>query len=201
MSAFQDALRSGAAAIDVSITDDEARACEVHFDLVLRWNKVHNLTRVTDPVEAARRHYLDALAGFALLTQHLGEADTSAAVDVGSGAGYPGLVGAICWPETKWTLLDAAAKRCSFLQLAAGEVGLRNIEVRHQDARKEKERWPLVVSRATFSSGHLDAALSLCASGGRAALWIGDSDVGSLPTDQTVLTMGSTTLLLRDPWQ
>lgn len=196
-SAFEDALLSGAGAIGVELTAAEVDRSAAHFASVLRWNKVHNLTRVTDPVETAARHYLDAFAGFSLLESRLDDEARREVVDVGSGAGYPGIIGAIRWPSSSWTLLDSAAKRCSFLDLVARDLGLTNVIVRHADARKETERWPLVVSRATFSAGHLEAALNLRTGSGHAALWVGAGDVGDIPTSVDVLTLGTTTVVLR----
>jgi 16S rRNA (guanine527-N7)-methyltransferase len=197
MSVFERALKDGAEAVDLSLTAQEIEQASAHFKAVLRWNKVHNLTRVVDPAAAARRHYLDGFVGFMLLEGALASEARTSVVDVGSGAGYPGIIGAIRWPSSRFTLLDAAAKRCSFLELVASELGLSNVAVRHADARQERDRWPLVISRATLSSGQLDAALRLRAAGGRAALWVGDADVGALTTVDEVLTLGPTKLLLR----
>ncbi len=193
---FEDALSAGAARIGLELSDEEVGLAARHFKAVLRWNKVHNLTRVTEPSEAASRHYLDAFAGLSLLESAVPTSQRVEAVDVGSGAGYPGMVGAIRWRSCSWTLLDAAAKRCSFLELSARELGLNNVAVLHADARQVASRWPLVVSRATFSAGQLTAALNLKSEGGRSALWIGERDVGHQPMRGDVLGLGATRVLL-----
>jgi 16S rRNA (guanine(527)-N(7))-methyltransferase RsmG len=111
--------------------------------LLCRWNQTHNLTRIVDPAEAAVAHYLDC----ALPLLH-GPAPDSGFVDVGSGAGFPGLVAALLRPTEPVVLVEPARKRASFLAIAAHTLGLRNVSVTSPPALKGH---PWVLSRATFS--------------------------------------------------
>jgi 16S rRNA (guanine527-N7)-methyltransferase len=117
-----------------------------HFCLVLAWNRRANLTAITDPALAADRHYRDAL----LLQCRL---LPGAVLDVGSGAGYPGIPLAIAERTRAFTLMEPRRKRASFLRYAAAELGLGNVSI--LEARSDAEpnaSFPNVVTRATFSS-------------------------------------------------
>lgn len=135
-----------------------------HFALVLKWNATHNLTRVTDPEDAAVRHYLDCALPL------LGRPAPTRFCDIGSGAGYPGLVAAVLWPEAEAILVEPARKRASFLQVAAGALGLRRVRV----VPPGPITAPRVLSRATFSAGARGTLWPYVDVGG--ALWAWTSD-------------------------
>ena len=111
-----------------------------HFRLLRRWNPTHNLTRVLAPEAAAVRHYLDCSLPL------LGEEAPLNIFDIGSGAGFPGLMAAILWPETSVTLVEPSRKRASFLQIA-------------------------VLSRATFSATSRQELWRYVASNGSLWAW------------------------------
>lgn len=142
--AFAAALTEAARASGQPLPTEMVQACRAHFQLLVTWNRTHNLTRITDPAEAALKHYLDCLLPLLGLL-----AAPSSFVDVGSGAGFPGLMAALAWPDARGTLVEPAKKRASFLTLAAGAMGVR-VEVREPGAAVVA---PLVLSRATFSPG------------------------------------------------
>lgn len=139
--------------------------CQRHFALLRRWNQTHNLTRIVDPAEAAVRHYLDS----ALPVLHGPVPGGDAAfADIGSGAGFPGLVAALVRPAAPVTLVEPSRKRASFLRVAAGELGLSNVRV--ADPRPgTASGFPWVLSRATFSRSVRDELWPYVAPGG--VLW------------------------------
>ncbi|HXF06683.1 MAG TPA: 16S rRNA (guanine(527)-N(7))-methyltransferase RsmG [Blastocatellia bacterium] len=93
-----------------------------HYSLILRWNERVNLTSTLEPAEIAQFHYLESLYGATLLkAEHV--------VDIGSGAGFPGLVMAVFWPELKVTLIERNRKRAVFLQEALFKLGLARANV------------------------------------------------------------------------
>ncbi len=100
--------------------------------LLLDWNARMNLTRITDPAEIALKHHLDSLT---LLTA-LPEIKRQRLLDVGTGAGFPGLPVAIALPQLRVTLLDATAKKLRFIEAAGETLGLENIRVVHARAEE-----------------------------------------------------------------
>jgi 16S rRNA (guanine(527)-N(7))-methyltransferase RsmG len=136
-SSFEAPLRAA------GLSEPAVHGCVQHFALLRRWNRTHNLTRILDPEEAAVRHYLDS----ALPALQAPRAAASF-VDVGSGAGFPGLVVAVVRHGSRALLVEPARKRASFLQVAAGAIGLSGVSV-VPPARKPTSMW--VLSRATFS--------------------------------------------------
>lgn len=122
-----------------------------------KWNKAYNLTAVRDPQEMVVRHILDSLSAAPLLRG-------TRILDVGTGAGLPGIPLALCYPDRQFTLLDSNGKKMRFVQHVAGELGLTNIlpvQVRVESYEIE-ERFDTIISRAfavladfVSNSGHL----------------------------------------------
>lgn len=101
----------------------ERRDTLLHFVALLRkWNRVHNLTAIEHPGDIVTRHLLDSLSVLPFL-------HGTRIVDIGSGAGFPGLPLALALPESRFTLVDSREKRTRFLRQAVAEMGLRNVEV------------------------------------------------------------------------
>jgi 16S rRNA (guanine527-N7)-methyltransferase len=121
-----------------------------YLDLIQKWNKVYNLTAVRDPAEMLTHHLLDSLAAVQPLRRHTGGRPASL-LDVGSGAGLPGVVLAVCCPELRVECVDTVAKKAAFIQQAAVALKLPNLKGVH--ARVESLRGPydLICSRAFAS--------------------------------------------------
>ena len=120
-----------------------------HHELMKRWGKVHNLSAVLKAERAADVHYADCVRAARQVEP------AEAVTDVGSGAGFPGLVWAVLWPDARFVLVEAARKRCSFLQECVRQLGLTNVAV--DNARFEDVSLQgLVTSRATVSADSLD---------------------------------------------
>lgn len=137
-----------------------------HFaQLVLERNQVMNLTAITEPKEFAALHLLDSLALLPLAGPLSGEG-----VDVGTGAGFPGVPLAIALPGTRITLLDSLGKRVDFLREACGALGLDNTACVHARAEEfgRREAFDFAVSRAVASLPVLcELSLPLVKVGGR----------------------------------
>ena len=142
-------LTDGAAAMGIAMTPGQAERFEAYHALLTEANRRMNLTRVPDdPRESADRNYLDSIA---ILSQNLPHAER--AVDVGSGAGFPGVPLAIMLPETRFTLLDSQARRVDFLASVIDALGLNAeaVHARAEDAARRpelRERCDLAVARA-----------------------------------------------------
>lgn len=125
----------------------------------MRWNRVYNLTAVRDPQQMIPRHLLDSLAVLPYLRG-------ATVLDVGSGAGIPGIPLAIASPERQFALLDSQAKRTRFLRQAQIELELGNVEVVHAraEAYQPQRTFDIVLARAFAELAELIAlAGHLCA--------------------------------------
>jgi 16S rRNA (guanine527-N7)-methyltransferase len=134
---------------------ERARLLE-YLSLIQRWNKVYNLTALRDPKEMFTHHLLDCLAIVRPLEQ--GTAGRSAplrVLDVGSGAGLPGVILALLEPGWQVTCVDAVAKKATFIRQVAAELRLDNLEVVHGRVEAGEtfgdRRFDLIVSRAFAS--------------------------------------------------
>lgn len=141
----------GAQALEVTVSAEQARAMGRHALELLQWNRITNLTAITDPLEVAVKHYVDALAPASWIGHG------ARVLDAGSGGGFPGIPLAIARPDLTITLVDSVRKKVSFLKYAIRTLGLNSIDAIH--GRLEElggrppyhEKFDLVVSRA-FSS-------------------------------------------------
>ncbi len=115
-------LDAGLAGVAVDLDRQARDRLVAYLRLLERWNRAYNLTAVRDPLDMVARHVLDSLAAMPYLR---GER----CLDVGSGAGLPGLVLAVARPQTAWVLLDGNAKKCRFLRHARAELQLDNVQV------------------------------------------------------------------------
>lgn len=116
---------------------------EAYATLIQRWNKVYNLTAITEFEEIIYKHFLDSL----LLLPFLNE---ERIIDVGSGAGFPGIPLALSCPSKRFALLDSNSKKTRFLIHAISELGITNTEVIHSRVENYHpiEKWDIVVTRA-----------------------------------------------------
>jgi 16S rRNA (guanine527-N7)-methyltransferase len=123
-----------------SLSDEQLAALESHYTLLCRWNKVLNLTRVEAVEDAVERHYCESLRVAEYLPARC------SVVDVGSGAGFPGLVVAIARPDCSVTLVESHQRKAVFLKEAARRLG--NVRVLAVRAESVQERFDWLVSRA-----------------------------------------------------
>ena len=136
--------------INCAISDRQADQFLRYFELLTEWNAVMNLTAITEFKEVVEKHFIDS----ALLSEYIKENNPKSLIDIGTGAGFPGVPLKILFPEMKVTLLDSLNKRIRFLNTVIQELGLENIEAIHGRAEeygiKEvyREQYDLCVSRA-----------------------------------------------------
>lgn len=110
-------------------------------DLLVKWNRAYNLTAVREPGEMITRHLLDSLA----VLPHLDPVDT---LDVGTGAGLPGIPLALACPDQRFVLLDSNGKKTRFVNQARRELGLNNVEVVHARVEQYRNAPSQIISRA-----------------------------------------------------
>lgn len=152
-------LKNGFSAMKLSVSDAQIAQLEDFTARMLETNKVMNLTRITDPKEIAEKHLLDC----ASLLQ-AADFSKKSVVDVGCGAGFPGMPLHILCPSCELTLLDSLGKRIRFLQGCIDAMNLSDIEAVHaraeEFAAKHREQYDFAVSRAVAQLNVL-AELSL----------------------------------------
>ena len=149
---FKKMLLEGAAAMGIDMTDDQAAKFETYHNMLVEANARMNLTRVPEDLrEAIDRNYLDSISP---LSREF--PDVKNAVDVGSGAGFPGIPLSIMLPDTHFVLVDALSKRVGFLKDVIEKLGL-NAEAHHfraEDAARKpelREQFDLATARAVAS--------------------------------------------------
>lgn len=136
-------LDQGLLELGLALPEDKRQQLLDYVGLLNKWNKVHNLTAVRDPEEMVTLHLLDSLA----LLPHV---QAKRLLDVGSGAGLPGIPLAICLPALHVTVMDSNQKKASFMRQAKAELGLDNLEVvcgRVEDYQPEAP-FDVITSRA-----------------------------------------------------
>jgi 16S rRNA (guanine527-N7)-methyltransferase len=186
-------LEKGAAELDVALSDAQRGKLLDYLSLLAKWNAVYNLTAIRDPRQMLIQHILDSLA----IVPALAKRGPSAALDVGSGGGLPGIVMAIALPEWQVTLNDIVHKKTAFQSQAKVQLGLSNLSVvtgRVENLRPGIEvpgKFEVIVSRAFAElSDFVTLARHLVADNGRIWAMKGirpDAEISRLPAGASVL--------------
>ena len=142
-------LKDGIDRLNNGYTDNQLNSLIKYYEILIERNKVLNLTRITEPTDVVTKHFLDSMTP--ILTGHI----SGRVIDVGTGAGFPGLVLKCMLPQIDLTLLDSLNKRISFLKDAKEYMGIDDgvsfIHSRAEDAglsKEHREKYDTVVSRA-----------------------------------------------------
>ena len=174
-------LQRGITQLEIALSAEAQNKLLDYVALLHKWNKVYNLTAIRDPQQMVSNHLLDSLA----VMPHLWPGRW---LDVGCGAGLPGVVLAVAQPEWQFVLLDSNSKKTSFVQQAVIELGLHNVSV--QCARAEEwqpaERFDGIISRAFSNLGDfLRSTRHLIAPQGRWAAMKGmpEQELAGVPDD------------------
>lgn len=146
----EDKLRGGAIQLGLQLNEVQLDQLLTYLDLIAKWNKVYNLTAVRDPEAMLTQHLLDSLAAVAPLRRQVGD-HVARVLDVGSGAGLPGVVIAICCPQLQVDCVDTVGKKAAFIQQTAGQLKLPNLRGVHDRVENLAGPYEVICSRA-FSS-------------------------------------------------
>lgn len=148
---LQAKLESGLQEMGLQIDVEKQGKLIAYLLLIDKWNKVHNLTAIRDPLEMVTLHLLDSLS----VLSHVRALAPKVLLDVGAGAGLPSIPLAICLPELQVTAIDSVAKKTSFMRQVKGELGLSNfqVEVGRVEALKKATKFDVIISRAFSEIG------------------------------------------------
>ena len=152
--ALEPQLRAGLQTLDLALDEAQITALLDYVDLIQKWTRVYNLTAVRDPQDMLTHHLLDSLAVVRPLRQQLaalGRDESVRVLDVGAGAGLPGVVLAICCPTMTVHCVDTVAKKAAFVQQAAVSLKLPHLRGIHARVESLTEPYDVVCSRAFAS--------------------------------------------------
>ncbi len=145
---FQKKLASKASKLEINLSKEEQIQFYQYMQLLLEWNEKMNLTAITEPAEVLNKHFIDSIT----IAKYIKKEDKI--LDIGTGAGFPGIPLKIILPENNITLLDALNKRINFLKEVIQELKLDKITAIHGRAEEfskisgNRENYDIVVSRA-----------------------------------------------------
>lgn len=186
-------LQQGAAEMGLALTSHQLGQLLDYLALLQKWGKVYNLTAVRNPDEMLTHHLLDSLAVVQPLRRQLAKSPDSARarlLDVGSGAGLPGVVIAVCCPDLDVSCVDRVAKKAAFIQQVVLSLGLTHLRGVHARVEDLSGQYEVVVSRAFASLGDFTAlSWGALAPGG---LWMAmkgkqpDDELATLPAQVQV---------------
>lgn len=130
--------------LSLTLSAQQQRSLLLYLDQLLLWNKAYNLTAITDPVEALIKHVIDCLA----IITHL---PSGSLLDIGTGAGLPAVIIAICQPERSCTALDSNQKKIRFIKQVSSELGLSNMQPIASRIEAHEASYDVITSRAFAS--------------------------------------------------
>ncbi len=164
--------------LNVEMAPEHWKAFQTYAASLLEWNTHTNLTAITNPQEIETKHFLDSLT----LTRVLRPVLEMNVVDVGTGAGFPGLPLKVMYPQIRLTLIEATGKKTAFLEHVTQLLNLRDVRVIHERAEmcgqqtEHREQYDLAVARAvSLLPALLEYLLPLCRVGGTCIAYKGES--------------------------
>ena len=185
-------IRTGIDSFDVDLTAEHVRQYYRHAQELRSWSQRINLTTITAPGEMAIKHFVDSIAPVQFL------APMQSVLDVGSGAGFPGLPLKVLCPHIELTMIDAVRKKTSFLRQVTRLLKLTNVTVIHGRMEGlENKRYDTIISRAF---GHLSFiishALPLLSAQGQIAVWKGHMPAKEIAAARPLLKKASRPMAL-----
>ena len=185
------ALRDEAARFGLTVTAEQLAVCEHFAEILTLRNTTVNLTAITTPADIAHKHFLDSWTAFGARRW----TGRERVIDVGSGAGFPGLALRIAAPALRMTLVESVGKKARFLEEAAALIGAQDVEVRNERAetlaRERRDRYDVATARAVGTLGEsLEYLLPFVRVGGDVIVWKGRLDAERVGGDKAAASLG-----------
>jgi 16S rRNA (guanine527-N7)-methyltransferase len=159
----------------IAASTEQVSQIREYISILLKWNKLLSLTTITDPIEIVSRHF-----GESVFLGKILALENASVVDVGTGAGFPGLALKIAWPSVGITLVESNKKKCAFLSEVARSLRLGGVEVladRFDDLHPVAPKFDVITARALGGFPDLLRwAKPLLSARGHVALWAGGED-------------------------
>lgn len=180
-------LQAGLRALELALPLVAQEKLIAYIELLAKWNQAYNLTAVRDPGQMIARHLLDSLAIMPFVRG-------PRVLDIGSGAGLPGIPLALARPDFQFVLLDSNAKKTRFVIQAVAELGLKNVEVARSrvETYRPAAKFDTLIARAFAGiADMLSASAPLCVPGGRWLAMKGvypQQELAAIPSDYQVET-------------
>jgi 16S rRNA (guanine527-N7)-methyltransferase len=192
-------LADGVRAMGIPLSEDQLDAFQVYYETLIAWNGKVNLTRITDYEAVQIKHFLDSLSCLPMIQRiqeisSQGGARNLQAVDVGTGAGFPGVPLKIAFPTLRLTLLEATGKKAEFLRFLVARLGLTRVRVINARAEAvgqdpaHREQYDLALARALSGMATLaELTLPLVRVGGRVIAQKGADPAAEVATSQSAI--------------
>ena len=148
---FNEEMNENLKELDIELSEKQLKQFYDYMNILIEWNKVMNLTNIIEPEEVIKKHFIDSLT----VLKHIKE--DGSIIDVGTGAGFPGIPIKIAYPKTKITLLDSLNKRIKFLDEVINKLELKDIKTIHGRAEEfahnnnYRENYNIAIARAVAS--------------------------------------------------
>jgi 16S rRNA (guanine527-N7)-methyltransferase len=180
-------IKNGASAFNLQFSDNQIECFYQHMTALMAWSQKINLTAINDPYEMAIKHFVDSVAPIGYCNA------MSRVLDMGSGAGFPGLPLKVWYPDIELTMVDAVRKKVSFLKHVVRLMGVKNTRVLHARVEDIKRTptfaaFDTIVCRAFGNLKYIvECALPLISSEGQILIWKGHKPEQELPALSPVL--------------
>lgn len=185
----------------VTVSDDQIKQLDTYYEMMIETNKSLNLTAITEFGDVLIKHYIDSVT----IVRDIDMSGKKSLIDVGTGAGFPGMVLKIIFPELKITLFDSLQKRLTFLDEVISTLGLSDISTYHGRAEEAghvasmREQYDLCVSRAVANLPVLcELCLPFVKIGGRFIAYKSDKGNNELESAAHALTVLKSSLVKED---
>ena len=142
------------AKLGINLSKKQLEQLHIYYEMLIEWNKIMNLTGITEEEQVYLKHFYDSLTLSKII-----KLDNQSLCDIGTGAGFPGLVLKIVFPNLNLTLIESNGKKCNFLNIVKEKLGLKELEIINDLAeiysKNNREKFDIVTSRAVAPLKHL----------------------------------------------